>query len=73
MNTYYSRVSNRRARQNRQGGWQISAKIINGEVGINREAGKNTSITNFIEIKLSNNLVKISTKKHKKYKVNLST
>ena len=50
------------------------AKIINGErlakiskvnereVGINGDAGKNTAIRNFIEIKSSNDLVKISTK-----------
>ena len=31
--------------------------------GINGEAGNNTAITNFIKIKSSNNLVKISTKK----------
>ena len=27
--------------------------MINGEVGINREIGKNTSVRNFIEIKSS--------------------
>ena len=30
-NVCYSRVSNRRGGQNKRGGWQISAKIINGE------------------------------------------
>ena len=35
---------------------------MNMEVGINGEAGKNTAITNFIEIKSSNDLVKISAK-----------
>ena len=42
-------------------GWQKSPKLINGEVGINAEAGKNTAIRNFIEIKSSNHLAKIST------------
>ena len=37
--------------------------LIKGEVEINVEAGKNTAIRNFIEIKLSNDLVKISTKR----------
>ena len=32
-------------------------KLINGEVGINGVAGKNTEIRNFIEIKSSNDLV----------------
>ena len=40
---------------------QKSPKLINGEVGINGEAGKNTAIRNFIEIKSSNNLKKKST------------
>ena len=48
---------------NKRGSWQKSPKLINGEVVINREAGKNTAIRNFIEIKSSNDLVKISTKK----------
>ena len=48
---------------NKQGGWQKSPKIINEEVGINGEAGKNTTIRNFIEIKSSNDLEKISTKR----------
>ena len=39
---------------NKRGGWQKSPKLINWE------AGKNTSIRNFIEIKSSNDLVKIS-------------
>ena len=51
---------------NKRGGWQKSPKLINGETG------KNTAIRNFIEIKSSNELVKISTKKHK-YKASLST
>ena len=45
------------------GGLAKSPKLINKEVGINREAGKNTAIRNFIEIKSSNDLVKISTKR----------
>ena len=48
---------------NKQGGWQKSPKIINEEVGINGEAGKNTTIRNFIEIKSSNDLEKIPTKR----------
>ena len=36
---------------------------MNGEVGINGEAGKSTAFRNFIEIKSSNNLVKISAKR----------
>ena len=39
--------------------------LIKEEVEINVEAGKNTAIRNFIEIKSSNDLVKISTKKTK--------
>ena len=41
----------------------LCPKLINVEVGINGEAGKNTAIRNFIEIKSSNDLVKISTKR----------
>ena len=52
---------------NKRGGWQKSSKLINGE------ASKNAAIRNFIERKSSNDLVKISTKKHKKYKGSLST
>ena len=37
----YSRVSNRRGGRNKRGGWQISAKMINGEGAINGEVGKN--------------------------------
>ena len=59
----YSRASNRRGGWNKWGGWQILVKIINGEGAINGETGKNTAIRNFIEIKLSNDLVKISTKR----------
>ena len=65
----YSWVSNRRQGQNKWGGcnkwggWQKSPKLINREVGINGEAGKNTAIRNLTEIKSSNDLVKISTKR----------
>ena len=37
----YSRVSNRRGGRKKRRGWQISAKIINGEGAINGEVGKN--------------------------------
>ena len=47
----------------KQGGWQKSPKLINEKVEINRESGKNTAIRNLIEIKSSNDLVKISTKR----------
>ena len=47
---------------NKQWGWQKSPYLINWEVGINGEAGKNTAIRDFIEIKSSYDLVKISTK-----------
>ena len=40
-----------------------SPTLKKGEVGINEEAGKNTAITIIIEIKSSNDLVKISTKR----------
>ena len=36
---------------NKRDGWQKSPKLINGEVRINGEPGKNTAIRNFIEIK----------------------
>ena len=36
---------------------------MNREIGTNGEAGKNTAIRNFIEIKPSNDLVKISTER----------
>ena len=39
------------------------SKLINSEVGINGEAGKNTATRNFIEIKSSSDLVKISRKR----------
>ena len=41
--------------------------MINGEGAINGETGKNknTAIRNFIDIKSSNNLAKISTKRTK--------
>ena len=35
---YYSRVSNRRGGRNKRGGSQISAKIINGDVGKNLQS-----------------------------------
>ena len=53
----YSRVSSRRGGYNKRGDWQKSQKLINGE------AGKNKAVRNFIEIKSSNYLVKISTKR----------
>ena len=49
--------SNKRGGCNKRGGWPKSPKLINGE------ATKNTAIINFIEIKSSNDLVKISTKR----------
>ena len=36
----YSRISNRRGGRNKQGGWQISAKIISKEGAVNREVAK---------------------------------
>ena len=42
---------------------------MNEEVGINGEADKKTAIRNFIEIKSSNDLVKISTKRTREIKV----
>ena len=51
------------SQNNKRGDWHKSPKLTNGEVGINGEAGKNTAIRNFTEIKSSNNLVKISKKK----------
>ena len=55
--------NNKRGGFSKRGGWQKSLKLINGKVGINEEASKNTAIRNFIEIKLSKDLVKISTKR----------
>ena len=55
--------NNKRGRCNKRGGWQISAKIINGDGAINGEAGKNIAVRNCIEIKWSNYLEKISTKR----------
>ena len=55
--------NNKRGGCNKWEGWQKSLKLINGEVGINGEAGKNTAVRNFIEIKSSDDLVKISTKR----------
>ena len=48
---------------NKRGGWKKSLELINGEVGINGEASKNTAIWNSTEIKSTNDLVKISTKR----------
>ena len=45
--------NNKQGGCNKQEGWQKSPKLINGDVGINGEAGKNTAIRNFIEIKSS--------------------
>ena len=42
---------------NKRGGWKKSPKLIN------EEASKNTAVRNFIDIKSSNDLVKISTKR----------
>ena len=55
--------NNKRGGNNKRVSWQKSPKLINREVGINGEAGKNTAIRNFIEIKSSNDLVKIPTKR----------
>ena len=49
--------NNKRGGCNKWEGWQKSLKLINGEVGINGEAGKNTAIRNFTDMK-SNDLVK---------------
>ena len=43
--------NNKRGGCNKRVGWQKSPKLINEEVGINREAGKNTAIRNLFEIK----------------------
>ena len=48
---------------NKRGGWQKSPKLINRDFEINEGAGKNTAIRTFIEIKASNDLVIISTKR----------
>ena len=61
--------NNKRGGCNKQRGCQKSPKLINGEVAINGEAGKNTANRNFIEIKSSNDLVKISTKRTRNTKV----
>ena len=55
--------NNKRGGCNKRRGWQKSPKLINGEGATNGEAGKNTAIRNFIGIKSSSELVKISTKK----------
>ena len=64
---YYSRVSNRKkgregSRINGETG-KFRHKMINGNGAINGEVDKNTAIRNFIEIKSSNDFVKISTKR----------
>ena len=58
-----SAQNDKRGGCNKLGGWQRSPKLINKKVGINGEAGKNTTIRNFIEIKSPNDLVKISTER----------
>ena len=62
MSFFCSQVSNRREGRNKRAGWQISAKIINGESAINGKVGRNAAIRNFIEIKSSKDFVKIPTK-----------
>ena len=57
-----SAQNDKRGGCNKRGVWEKSPRLINKEVGINGEAGKNIAIRNFIEIKSSNDLVKISTK-----------
>ena len=52
----YFGQNNKRGRCKKLGSWQKSSKLINGE------AGKKIAIGNFIEIKSSNDLVKISAK-----------
>ena len=61
--------NNKRGGCNKRRGRQKSSKLLNGEVGTNWKAGKNTAIRNFIEIKSSNDLVKISTTKTRNTKV----
>ena len=53
----------KKKKQKKLGGWQKSPKLINGGVGINGKADKNTAIRNFTEIKSSNDLVKILAKR----------
>ena len=55
--------NNKREGCNKRGDLQKYPKLINVEVGINGEAGKNTGIRSLIEIKSSNDLVKMSTKR----------
>ena len=62
----YSRVSNRKGGRNKRGGWQILAKIINGD------AGKNKAIRNFVEINHQTILWKYQ-QKEQKYKGSLCT
>ena len=52
----YFGQNNKRGQFKKLGSWQKSSKLINGE------AGKKIAIGNFIEIKSSNDLVKISAK-----------
>ena len=61
--------NNKRGGCNKRRRRQKSSKLLNGEVGTNWKAGKNTAIRNFIEIKSSNDLVKISTTKTRNTKV----
>ena len=55
--------NNKREGCHKWGDWQKSPRLINEEVGINGDAGKNTKIRHFIKIKSSKDLLKISTKK----------
>ena len=55
--------NNKQGGWNKRGGWQKFPKLINRELEINGEAGKNTAIRNFTETKSSNDLGKILTKR----------
>ena len=68
-----SAQNDKRGRCNKLGSWQKSPQLINKEIGINGEAGKNTAIRNFIEIKSSTIFWKYQQKEHKKYKGGLCT
>ena len=57
-----TKITNGEGAINREVG-KKSPKLIHGEVGISGESGENTAIRNLIEIKPSNNLVEISTKR----------
>ena len=65
--------NNKREGCNKQGDWLKSPKLINGIVGINGEASKNSAIRNFIEIKLSNVLLKILLKRTREKQDSSST